>query len=93
MDVNRHSHWGTLTTVQIAWMDGVTMGGGCGVSINGAIRIATENTVSHRLFALRANLDRPRDPGRLAVIDTSWLPLRFRIQRVPPSEDVFSSKH
>ncbi|GAQ87660.1 Hydroxyisobutyryl-CoA Hydrolase [Klebsormidium nitens] len=29
----------------IAWMDGVTMGGGCGVSINGPIRIATENTV------------------------------------------------
>lgn len=29
----------------VAWLDGYTMGGGCGVSAHGNIRIATENTI------------------------------------------------
>ena len=33
------------TTPHVALMDGVVMGGGCGVSINGRFRIATERTV------------------------------------------------
>jgi 3-hydroxyisobutyryl-CoA hydrolase len=39
---------GTLRAPQIAILDGITMGGGAGLSVHGAIRIATENT----LFAM-----------------------------------------
>lgn len=41
MDLLLHN----MTTPHVALMDGVVMGGGCGVSINGKFRVATERTV------------------------------------------------
>lgn len=40
-----NSFLGRLTTPHVALMDGIVMGGGCGVSVNGSHRCATERTV------------------------------------------------
>ena len=47
-DEYRMNHILSVSSKLVAWMNGITMGGGVGISIHLPIRIATENT----LFAM-----------------------------------------
>ncbi len=37
----------TMPQPQVALLDGITMGGGAGISINGTFRVATEKCAAH----------------------------------------------